>query len=742
MNTNLSRPSTLTVTDLPVGNSPAPMALPHFPTRQQAVVWRNWELVPPARLAQVLGTRTANVVTLAHDMGLRVPARVCRDWLDHGYNTIIRNNWHLLPYDQLLVLLGWSAERLAFTLREDDFLWVKLGNHKPAAEPVRYRALTSAEQAATRQLRADARRTRPPIGGGEEPFAFLTHLATGRPSGKPVVPVGSSFDLRLAYSFSASYGDPLLTDGRESYPDGLLARYAALGVNAIWLQSILYTLFPWPELPELSKDWERRLANLKRLVLRARRFGIGVYLYLNEPRGLPAALLRNHPGLMGVDCGELATLCTSLPEVQRFLHDGCAHVFRTVPDLAGVFTITMNENPTSCTSRWMSRTTCPRCSQRPPAELLVETNRLIAEGVHAAAPHARVVAWSWGWDASWEPDIVDRLPTSIELMCVSEWGLKTKVGGIDNTVQDYTISQIGPSEQSLRLWQRAQARGLRTIAKIQVNNSWEHSCVPWLPVPDLVAEHLRRLRTIGVNGLMLGWTVGGYPGGNLALVDHTLDEMAVAVVGKNAAPYLRRAWSAFSRAFTALPLSCPVLYHSPLNVGPANLLHATPSRRKATMVLGFPYDDLAGWRDIYPEDIFEQQLRLLSDGWKRGLTLLSRAKPLVPAAQRRAFAEQERIALASYCHFHSTLLQVRFIRERDGKQRPAALRSLVRQEAQLAQILLVLVRQDSRLGFEAANQYAYTANDLREKTLQCAWLERLLGGKRSAKPPLATTPPA
>ena len=41
--------------DLPKGETKAPVEYPHFPTRWQAAVWRNWELVEPARLAEVLG---------------------------------------------------------------------------------------------------------------------------------------------------------------------------------------------------------------------------------------------------------------------------------------------------------------------------------------------------------------------------------------------------------------------------------------------------------------------------------------------------------------------------------------------------------------------------------------------------------------------------------------------------------------------------------------------------------------
>ncbi len=62
-----------------------------------------------------------------------------------------------------------------------------------------------------------------------------------------------------------------------------------------------------------------------------------------------------------------------------------------------------------------------------------------------------------------------------------------------------------------RHWQVARQHGLKTVAKVQFNNTWELSSVPYLPVMDLVAEHCSRLSKVGVDGLMLSWSVGGYP---------------------------------------------------------------------------------------------------------------------------------------------------------------------------------------------------------------------------------------
>ncbi|NLM77349.1 MAG: hypothetical protein GX173_04575, partial [Ruminococcaceae bacterium] len=121
--------------------SPAALAYRHFPTQHQAVIFRNWEMVHPARLAQILATDEGTVLAAAREMGLRVPPKVDDRWLDRGYITIIRNNWHLLPVEQLLELLGWSEEKLAYALKEDDFLWVKLGQLKPSVPKAVYRPL-------------------------------------------------------------------------------------------------------------------------------------------------------------------------------------------------------------------------------------------------------------------------------------------------------------------------------------------------------------------------------------------------------------------------------------------------------------------------------------------------------------------------------------------------------------------------------------------------------------------------
>jgi hypothetical protein len=725
MNT-AEKPAAESAAGLMVGSHPPALTWTHFPTTQQAVVWRNWELVPVARLAALLETSAENVLALAQGMGLRVPPRVVPEWLPRGYVTLIRANWHLLNYDQLLQLLDWSAEKLAYTLREDDFLWIKLGQLKPKAPRVTYRPLNADEQRRTAALRAVVEREFPDLqqADGEPPFGFLKAFEAPPPRAvakAPTAVADSPFGLRLIYSYSALYGDPLLSPELDPFPDGLLARLAEIGVNGVWLQGLLYTLYPWAAAPEYTEGWETRLRNLRALAQRAARFGIGVYLYLNEPRGMPLSFYDQHPDWKGVEFPSLgvAALCTSQPAVLDYLRQSTAWVFKQVPELAGVLTISMSENTTSCYSR-SSAPSCPRCAKRTAPEVVAEVNRAIAEGVHSAKPEARVLVWTWAWAQEWASQAVDLLPTDVELMCVSEEALPTHVGGVDAQVIDYSISQVGPGPKALPLWEQARRRGLKTVAKVQLNTTWECSAVPWLPAFDLVEEHLRNLAAAKVDGLMLSWTVGGYPSPILELLVRPADEVIRARFGIAAAPRLRAACHQFSVAFKEFPFHISVLYTAPQNCGPRNLLAAEPTGYPATMV-GFPYDDLAAWRAVYPEEVFEQQFRRLSDLWLEGLVSLRACADAIEPERRAGFADLERLASAAWCHFRSTYCQIAFVRRRqqtDAESR-RQLRALLDEEIAVARQLHDICRQDSRIGFEATNHYAYTLNDLREKVLNC-----------------------
>lgn len=721
---------------LPVGESPEAVAFPHFPTVEQAFIWRNWGLVSFERLAGILGTDACTVKSAGELMGLPVPEKVDEGlWLRRGYVTLIRRNWHLLPYEQLLELLGWSVERLLNVLKEEDFLWNKLGMLKPACKVLKWRELTAAEVAATERLRAIVEPEVALLAGveREEPFAFLRHHAH-RPSG-PVRSDADRFELRLTYSFSTLYGDPLTDGGGEFFADEELAAMQSWGVNAVWFQAILYTLYPWDLAPGLSEGWQRRLETLRDLVGRAAKYGIAVYLYLNEPRNLSAGAFADYPaleGLRGVHYPpqRLTGLCTSVDAVGDFLEEATAHVFREVPGLGGVFTITMSENPTHCHSHRRGDE-CPRCAGRSVPEVIAGVNRRIAAGIHSVAPAARVLAWDWSWDPEFSFDVVDALPDDVELLCTSGFMMPITVGGADALVSDYSIAHPGPGPHVAAMWQRAIGRGLKVHAKVQINNSWECSTVPYIPVPDRVEQHLRQVHEAGASGIMYSWSLGGYLGGNLSLLTAGVDEWADVLGGDQFGPVLRRAWQLLSDAFVEFPYNIQVVYCGPTNAGAANLLYLDPTGYRATMVC-FPYDDVDHWHStVYSPEIFEQQLLRLSERWLEGLRVLDEAAAGSDGLPE-AVEDVRRIAGAVYCTFRSGAIQTRFLhlRNRHDPGCHAEMLQILEEEVELARTNMRLAWSDSRIGYEPTNHYVYTPLDLLEKVVNCTMLSGELMAKK------------
>jgi hypothetical protein len=745
-----------TATELPMGSAPAPVAVPHFPDAVHAFVWRNWSLVPVDRMAKVIGAEAADVLRMGKAMGLSDPPEITADQQRRSYITVLRRNWHLLPYDQLLQLLEWTPEEMAYTLREDDFLYVKLGNLKPKCEPLKYSAPDDAtlkrEEAISRIVHETFPRG---VGQTEQPlFQFVQDLSRA-PSETPAA-APSAFSPRFCYSYFALYGDPLLETETGPYPDGLLARLAGAGVNGVWLQGVLYKLAPFPWQPELSARYEERLKSLANLVARAKKYGIGIYLYLNEPRAMPVGFFEQHPDMRGVGEGEYVAMCTSNPEVQAYIRDSIASICKAVPDLAGFFSISASENLTTCWSHYQGAN-CPRCSKRSPAEVTAELLTLYQEGIRKAGTDTKLIAWDWGWKDDWIEPLLAALPKEVMHMSVSEWDIPIERGGVKTNVGEYSISTVGPGPRAQRNWEIARKNGLKTVAKIQAGCTWELSSVPYIPAVENVARHAANLRSANVNGLMLGWTLGGYPSPNLEVVaemgrgdtpptpDEAMSKVALRRYGFPLALPVVRAWKDMSAAFSEYPYHGAVVYNAPQQVGPANLLWEKPTGYAATMV-GFPYDDLNGWRAVYPADVFAGQFEKVANGFDKALEpLVQEAKnadsDLTPEI-RKAIADEIGVGEAAAIQFHSVVNQCRFVLNREAlanaktaeEARPAleALDKILRDEITLAARQYDLQSRDSRIGFEATNQYFFVPLDLAEKVINCRdLLDRWLPAERA-----------
>ena len=674
------------------------IALPHFPTRQQAFLFRAYEYVPIDRIAKVLGTDVETVRRAADEMGL--PDYAPGDlWLERGYITIIRRMWHILPYEQLLELLDMDEQTLARMMRQNDFLDVKLSD-KPRCERITWRELTEAERMNTLRIKEVMRSLDM---SGKRPFEFEYDVQPLHFEGE------QRFATRMIYAFSGLYQNAFDVDSEEFLPDAQLKAYQALGINGIWTQGTLSQLVPFPFDPTVSAGYEKRIEKMIAMTERLARYGIKLYLYLNEPRAMPLGFFEKHPELLGHVRGDEGCLCTSTKQVRDYLRDAVESICRVVPLIGGFFTITRSENLTNCYSHSGFRNkpcNCSKCKNRSVADVISETISCFLEGARRVDRNIKVFAWSWRWDEFHE-DIIRQLPKGVILLSQSELDMPFEIGGVKGNVLDYSMSIIGPGEHARREWKIARDRGLEVGAKVQINTTWEASTVPAIPISPSVEEHMRNLQKEDVKHLLLSWTLGGYPCHNIAAAAKYFYERCT---GQSQSPVLYEAEKQFAEAFREFPFHINVLYFGPQNAGPSNLLFEAPTGYKTSMTC-FAYDDLEGWRSIYPLSTFEEQFSRLCEKWKIGLDMLDEEDESETAVMARA----------TYCLFQSSLNQIRFIRARDGGRYLDAV-SAAKEELLIAKKMLALMNKNAAIGYEAANHYYYSKGQLAEKIINCSYM--------------------
>ena len=441
-----------TVTDPKIRNA-------WFPTEYQAVLFRTWGMYSAELLAEVLETTPENIRESWALLGLDPDKKIDPEWRRRGYITTVRDTWHILSKPQQCKLLGITAEEFEIMLREDDFLDHKIG-YKFEGTECYWHPLTEEEKARTLEIAEFLKEAEKKIGDAPD-----TAFDFARNYYKPAAPIETPYpsfigkDMKFIYSYFALYGDPLIDETLDPFPDKLLEEYAKYGVNGVWMQGVLYQLVPYPFAPEMSAGWEIRQKNLKKLVDRAAKYGIGIYLYFNEPRWMPLSVYEKFPQLKGrtVEDKGMACLCTSTPEVKEYLENGAYQLFLAVEGLAGFFTITRSENPTNCYSHTNEDgCNCPRCSQRTVPEVLSEVNNLLYRGAKRGNPNARGIAWVWGWPDDRVEDIMARLDDGIVFQSTSETHIKINKGGVPVSISDYSMSNPGPGEWAKNNWKIAQ----------------------------------------------------------------------------------------------------------------------------------------------------------------------------------------------------------------------------------------------------------------------------------------------
>ncbi|MGC4054860.1 MAG: hypothetical protein QM757_38960 [Paludibaculum sp.] len=261
---------------------PAGRPLPQFASLAHQLVWRNWDLVPIARIASALSSDAATILRLAGEMRLQ------RQVLDGRFARrqrfqILRRNWTFVPMEQLTVLADMSEVGITSLLAEDAFYNGHLG---PKPEARRISVVPGRTLEMDYAVRGAAKVT--------ARFDFDKDLERDTPGGAGPA-ASASFEPRIGFPYSAVYGDVLGDpDFHAYYPDAVLESLRRQGLNGIWLHGLLRELTVHPLLPGHGEQAAVRLQRLNGLIERCAKRGLGVYLYLNEPRAMPAAFFETH----------------------------------------------------------------------------------------------------------------------------------------------------------------------------------------------------------------------------------------------------------------------------------------------------------------------------------------------------------------------------------------------------------------------------------------------------------------
>ncbi len=386
------------------------------------------------------------------------------------------------------------------------------------------------------------------------------------------------------------------------YSDQELSRIAKSGFNAIWVHGLLRNIVKSEVFQEFGRNSEIHQKQMAELIARAGNHGLKVFMFMQPPRGIWAGsgFWEKHPDAAGCiekiqgEEGEhlkVKCLCTSSPEVKKYLQTSAAALARELPGLGGIIMITASEYPSHCWSRRgfiadanghcsQRKIECPRCAKRHPVEVVNEVIQLIRDGIRSVSDEMEIICWNWSWTAYEKdpsPTIVKNLPKDIIYMADFERGDEKVILGEKRVIDEYSLSFVGPSKRFVASVRIAKEAGIRCMTKLQFGTTHELATVPNLPLIANIFEKAKYIRENNIAGFMGCWNFGNMITANTAafnyfLRDKTLREKE-ASLEKFASDYFPgstpktvvEAWLQFSEAMDSYPFSIPFLYSNPIN---------------------------------------------------------------------------------------------------------------------------------------------------------------------------------
>ncbi|OQA87665.1 MAG: hypothetical protein BWY31_00607 [Lentisphaerae bacterium ADurb.Bin242] len=456
----------------------------------------------------------------------------------------------------------------------------------------------------------------------------------------------------------------------DTYDDDRLRKIAEQGFNAVWVHGQLHHLVKHPLFPEFGKHEEQHLHALQALIRRAEKAGLQVFLYLQPPRAIPVSdteFWKNHEEHGGMVMETIAddtdrkfderALCTSHPEVRRYIAGAFASLTEKLPGLGGYIIISASEYPAHCYSRRNCKpglppvrslimdqvpTECPRCARRDPWEVVGELLQTIRDGVRSVSRETRLVFWNWSWSMYCDPpcmEIIEKLPADCILMADFERGGIRRDGVY---IDEYSLGYAGPSEQFLGALEAARKKGISVMAKLQIGTTHELATVCSLPLIGNLFYKAAFIRKNHLEGFLGCWNFGNFDSANLSAVNEfltfgtadTAKEQALMDFAHHFFPeadasLLCRAWSCFAQAMEVYPFCVPFLYAAPVNhalgllPGPGPLDGQTVGRSWLPDPRGEDYRECL--TETFPLENVIERFRTMSLWWEEGTRQMEQA---------------------------------------------------------------------------------------------------------------------
>ncbi len=547
---------------------------------------------------------------------------------------------------------------------------------------------------------------------------------------------------RISRSFFAPINRPPkganeLADEMDYYPEAYLNRMMHDGVNAIWVYSDFDSLIKSSYIREFGKGNEKAIEKLNKLIEKAKRYGIDIFMFLIAPMSLDEPTIANkypgiankYPQVHGNSVNGPKGFCVYTEFGAGYLTEATNKLMAAAPGLAGIMSITWGERVTSCGNTWPSisggwENNCPHCASKTRVDSITKTVELFEFGMEQINPDYDFISWTYGMRGVNDKEMEEyfqKLPEkSISMVNFEDDGRVYQLGK-KRFAFDYYLCYTGPSQMYERASKYAKKYNKELYAKMQVCCSHELATVPYIPVPGIIFDKMTGAKNTGTTGVMECWFFGSYPcmmskavgmlsgDRNYSSKREFLIDLAKLYWAEQDFPYVVSAWEYFEKAYTAYPINVMFNYYGPMHDGIVWDLSLKPKNfgLPRTWQLTDKTDgDRIGECLFYGHTIDEAitLCEQINDNWNKGLKELSKTDEW-----NNKYNEQCSVAKAIGLLFNSGLNVLKFYRYRQdmgyGRQ-PAKnllelMKELVYKETENSRQMIELCKLDNRLGWHS-----------------------------------------